>query len=133
MRGLVFRAVSLVLFAFDLDEHRHAVCESNQKVWKIGVRCSETSLRAVADEIGMSFSGLKSFLDRDSDDVHRKTREKLVRWYYARSKHAAIVPQEDVETAVALLRTYLRDESKPRAVRERQLRELIVRLEGESD
>lgn len=43
-------------------------------------RVEETSLRAVADEVGMSFSGLRSFLEGRSPQ--RRTREMLMRWYY---------------------------------------------------
>src|SRR5665647_274017 len=91
-----------------------------------GKRVAETSLREVADEIGMSFSGLRSFLEGGSP--HAGTRTKLVRWYYARSERSPEAPREDRETAIALLLSYLRDESKPRAVRERRLREVIDRL-----
>jgi hypothetical protein len=94
-------------------------------------RVAETSLRAVADEVGMSFSGLRSFLAGGSP--HASTRMSLVRWYYARSARSAAPPREELETAIALVRSYLRDESKPRAVRERRLREVIDRLKEEAD
>lgn len=94
-------------------------------------RVEASSLRDVADEVGMSFSGLRSFLAGGSP--HAKTRAQLVRWYYARAATSAEPPREDRETAIALLRVYLRDESKPKTVRERRLRELIERLRDESE
>ena len=89
-------------------------------------RVDETSLRDVADEVGMSWSGLKSFLDGRSPQ--RRTRERLVQWYYSQSERSPANLREDVETAIALVLSYLRDELKPRAVRERRLREVIHRL-----
>ena len=50
-------------------------------------RVDETSLRDIADEVGMSWSGLKSFLDGGSPQ--RRTREMLVRWYSSQPKRAA--------------------------------------------
>lgn len=92
----------------------------------VAKRVDETSLRDVADEIGMSFSGLRSFIEGGSP--HAKTRLKLVRWHYARSERSTAPPLDDVETAIATVLSYLRDGSKPREVRERRLRELIERL-----
>jgi hypothetical protein len=94
-------------------------------------RVAETSLRAVADEVGMSFNGLNHVLAGGSPQ--RKTREKLVRWYYSQSTGSRAIPHEDFETAIALVLSYLRDESKPRAVRERRLREVIDRLKEDAD
>jgi hypothetical protein len=94
-------------------------------------RVDETSLREVADEVGMSFSGLRSFLDGSSPQPG--TREKLVRWHYSHATRSLTVPHDELETAIALVLSYLHDESKPRAVRERRLREVIDRLKGNSD
>lgn len=74
----------------------------------------------------MSFSGLRSFLEGRSPQ--RRTLEKLMRWYYLRSTRQVAATREDVEGAIALVLGYLHDESKPRSVRERQLREVIERL-----
>ena len=95
----------------------------------VAKQVGETSLREVADEVGMSFSGLRSFLDGGSP--HLGTRTKLVRWYYARSARSARVPREERETAIAMLLSYVRDDSKPKEVRERRLQELINRLRSE--
>lgn len=94
-------------------------------------RVDETSLRAVADEVGMSFSGLRSFLEGGTPQ--RRTLEKLFRWYYLRSTRQTAAAREDVEAAIALVLGYLHDESKPRSVRERRLREVIERLKGDPD
>lgn len=92
-------------------------------------RVDESSYRAVADEIGMSFSNVGSFLR--GARPQRATREKLIRWYYGDTTGAPEIPHEDFETAMALVLSYLRDESKPRAVRERQRREAIGRISEE--
>jgi hypothetical protein len=91
-------------------------------------RVDETSLRHVAEDIEMSWSGLRSFLDGGSPQ--RRTREKLIRWYYARSASQHTVPKADVDTAIAVLLNYVRDESKPRVIRERRRDEVIDRLKG---
>lgn len=92
-------------------------------------RVEETTLRVVADEVGMSFSGLRSFLE--GTNPQPRTVEMLVQWYYARSKRSTAAPREDVETAIAVVRSYIRDASKPRKVRERLRREIIDRLTEE--
>ena len=97
----------------------------------VAKRVAETSLREVADEVGMSWSGLKSFTDGGSP--HSATRTKLVRWYYARSERAPAPPREDRETAIALLLSYVHDESKPHTVRERRRREVLDRLKEDAD
>ena len=89
-------------------------------------RVDETSLRAVADEIGKTHNWLHNFLKGRSPQA--ATRVKLVRWYYKRSAHTSAPPKEDVETAIAQVLGYVHDESMPRLVRERRLREVIARL-----
>jgi hypothetical protein len=89
-------------------------------------RVEETTLRVVADEVGMTYSGVRSFIN--GTEPQRGTVDKLVRWYYARSKPSAAPPREDVDTAIAVVRSYIRDSSKPRAIRERLRREVIDRL-----
>ena len=94
-------------------------------------RVDESSLRAMEAETGISFSNIRSFLRGASPQ--RATREKLVRWYYSRGKGVPTIPPDDVANAVALLRVYFRDESKPLAVRERRRREVMDRLGGDAD
>jgi hypothetical protein len=94
-------------------------------------RVEEASFREIADEVGMSFSGLRSFCEGTSP--HRQTREKLVRWYHAQSRRPVSPSRDDVETAIAVLLSYFRDESKARAVRERQFREVVERLRERTD
>lgn len=94
-------------------------------------RVGETSLRETADEIGVSFSGLGSFV-RGETSPHPKTRGLLVRWYYGRASTASAPPREDIDIAIEVLRTYVADQSKPRSVQERRLREIIEQLEERS-
>jgi hypothetical protein len=94
-------------------------------------RVDETSLRDVADEIGMSWSGLKSFLD--GRRPQRRTIGKLVAWYYSRSKRSSSASPEDVEAAIAVVRGFVREPSKPTTVQERRLREIIDRLRNDAD
>lgn len=83
----------------------------------------ESSLRAVADEIGMSFSALGSFL-RAETSPNRRTLGLLIEWYYGRARGLAGIPREEIEFAIALLRTYIWESKKPKAVSERRRREI---------
>jgi hypothetical protein len=94
-------------------------------------RVEDTSLREVADEIGMSFSGLRSFIEGGSP--HARTRVKLMHWYYRRSRGTSAPPREDVETAIALVLSYVEDDSTPRSVQERRRREMLERLRADSE
>lgn len=69
-------------------------------------RVAETSLRQVAEEIPMSFSGLRSFMKGGAPQP--ATREKLIGWYTqsGRKRHGDIAAQ-DVAAAVELLRQYV--------------------------
>ena len=79
-------------------------------------RVAETSIRAVAEEIGMSHSGLHVFLK--GSDPHPTTREKLVTWYVESRKSPASqrdVTKADVDAAIRLLVCYVRRDSRPEA------------------
>lgn len=93
----------------------------------------DSSLRAVADEIGVSYSGLGSFVRGETASPNRRTWDRLVRWYYAHERQAASAPKEEIDLAIALLRTYIHDETKAKTVRERRRRSVIDDLTGESD
>ena len=80
----------------------------------------ETSLRVVADQVGMTHSGLRTFLK--SRRPHPGSIEKAVRWYASRAKRS-VLSREDVETAKAVLRVYW-SEVPVRAVRERRREEV---------
>lgn len=89
-------------------------------------RVAETSLRQVADEVPMSFSGLRSFLHGGSPQS--ATRGRLVAWYIqSRRKGQGRVRREDVDGAIALLRQYVREISQTTA-REKRQREIIARI-----
>ena len=92
-------------------------------------RVDETSLRTVADEIGKTHNWLHNFLKGRSPQA--ATRVKLVRWYYRRSARSSAPPKEDVDTAIAQVLGYVHDESIPRQVRDRRLREVMARLQRE--
>jgi hypothetical protein len=90
-------------------------------------RVEETSLRYVAAEIPMSFSGLRSFLDGGTPQ--RATRARLVAWYArSRAPKAAGISREDVDAAIDLLVIYLAEDDRP-LVRDRRLQEILRRLE----
>lgn len=89
-------------------------------------RVEETNLRETADEIGMSFSGLASFLRGGSPQ--KKTLTKLVAWYYQRTAHANAPSLDDLDVAIAQLQVYINDRSKPQSVRDRRKEEIDERL-----
>jgi hypothetical protein len=87
---------------------------------------SRSSLRAVADEIGMSKSGLDSFIKGRSP--YSGTRAKLFVWY-VRNRHpeTASVAAEEVDAAISLLERYIQGVGSA-TVRERRVREVADRL-----
>jgi hypothetical protein len=83
-------------------------------------RVDETSIRAVAEEIGMSPSGLHVFLK--GSDPHPGTREKLVAWYVEFRKSPRSprdVAKADVDAAIRLLVRYVQQDSRPQAQNQR--------------
>ena len=97
-------------------------------------RVDETSLRATADEIGLtSYTALGKFIRGETQSPQRVTRDLMTRWYYKRASRESAVPQEDVEAALSVLRTWVGDASKSKAVRERRRREVLDGLEAEPD
>lgn len=92
-------------------------------------RVEATSIRAVAEELGMSPSGLHVLLR--GSKPRTATRRKLLDWYAevrSRSKTARTdVPPEDVDAAVTLLSRYLVADSR-KAVREQRVEEISRRL-----
>jgi hypothetical protein len=90
-------------------------------------RVAETSLRQVADEIPMSFSGLRSFLRGGTPQP--ATRAKLVSWcVQARTKRRSVLSETDVQTAIELLRAYLYQHPS-KAIQARRRAEILGRLE----
>lgn len=89
-------------------------------------RVADTSLRQVAAEIPMSFSGLRSFLEGGTPQL--ATRANLVAWYAERATVArSEVRREDVDMAIAFLRIYL-DSSRRPQIRARKLADILKRL-----
>lgn len=66
-------------------------------------RVDQASIRGVAEEIGMSPSGLHVFLT--GSRPHTSTVQKISAWASNRSQDSA--DQRDIEAAVTLLRAYL--------------------------
>src|SRR5689334_21637486 len=86
-------------------------------------RVDQTSLRAVADEIGVSKSGLVSFLQ--GREPYYKTRLKLTAWFM-RQRHpdgGMPVTAADVDAAIALLERYMQSVGTD-AVRVTRVREV---------
>jgi hypothetical protein len=93
-------------------------------------RVSETSIRAVAAELGMSHSGLHVFLG--GTKPHPSTRAKLVSWYVEQRRRSlksdVEVSDGDVDAAIRLLLQYVRQDGRP-AARDNRVTEIIRRLE----
>lgn len=86
-----------------------------------------SSLRTVADDIGMSFSGLRSFLG--GRRPQRGTLEKLSRWFMReRGGREQRETLADVEAAAALLRAYIAEAKRPES-REKRRRQVSAWLE----
>lgn len=88
-------------------------------------RVEERTLREVADEIPMSFSGLRFFLRGGTPQP--ATRAKLVAWY-AQSRRGKRVSKYDVEAAVDLLLEYVSEPASEQA-RDRRRRKIVERFE----
>jgi AcrR family transcriptional regulator len=89
-------------------------------------RVEETSLREVAEETGISKSGIDSFLK--GREPYSKTRLKLANWgMRQRHPESRPVPREEVEAALAVIQQYVQAVGS-RAVREKRLREVLTRV-----
>lgn len=76
-------------------------------------RVGQSSLRAVADEVGMSNSGLYSFLQ--GGQPYSLVRKKLVAWFMrAKYPEARHVAASEVDAAASLLAAYIR-QTRPSA------------------
>jgi hypothetical protein len=94
-------------------------------------RAEDTSLRDVANDVGMSFSGLRSFIRGGAP--HPATRRKLLAWYRdLRSQASRSAPREDFEAAVALIVRYVEAVEEPSRRRAR-LKALLRTLLHELD
>lgn len=90
---------------------------------------ARTSLRAVADDIGVSFSGLHSFLG--GREPYSATRRKLTAWYVVAGNARRAVSVDQVDESVAVLAYYLATETR-RDAKERKLRAMISRVVREA-
>jgi hypothetical protein len=94
-------------------------------------RVEQTSIRAVAEEIGMSPSGLHVLLR--GSRPHGATREKLVRWYVEQREapegRAEAVSTGDVDAALRLLMVYVTQDGRE-TVQGRRVREIVRRFEA---
>jgi hypothetical protein len=89
-------------------------------------RVADSSLRAVADEIGMSKSGLDSFIKGRTP--YSGTRPKLFAWYvHNRHPDSGSVAPDEVDAAITLLERYMQSVGSE-AVRQRRVREVADRL-----
>lgn len=87
----------------------------------------QSSLREVAEEIGMSFRGLKDFIDGSTTRPHRATAEKLARWYAGRGRNKPRLSRAEIDAAVAVLLAHIQS-APDSATAERRRRELLERL-----
>jgi hypothetical protein len=95
-------------------------------------RVNETSIRAVAAEIGMSPSGLHVLLG--GSRPHPTTREKLLSWYLEERQRTQGDPEfsaDDVDAAMRLLVRYVQADGRESA-RARRLHEVVRRIQTES-
>ena len=89
-------------------------------------RVRETSLREVARDVGMSYSGLHSFLR--GGEPYLRTRERLRAWYL-RTHHQGAPPptHEEVDAALMVLTQHLH-RGGVQQVSEAEVQSLIARL-----
>lgn len=81
-------------------------------------RADQTSIRSTATEIGMSYTGLRGFLN--GGKPHPETLRRLVAWYARhRDRSASAVRREDINAALALLTHYIEQAGTPALLRER--------------
>jgi hypothetical protein len=94
-------------------------------------RVEESSIRVVAEEIGMSASGLHVLLR--GSKPHAATRAKLVDWYVATrgepKGRANGVSPADVDVALRLLMLYATQDGRD-SVQQRRVREIVRRFEA---
>ena len=88
-------------------------------------RVGRSSLRSVADEIGISKSGLDSFVK--GREPYSKTRAKLAAWYARERQRDQDFRPEDVDAAIAVLAHYIQGVGRE-SVREGRVREVAERL-----
>lgn len=93
-------------------------------------RVEQSSLRAVAAEIGMSNSGLYSFLQ--GGEPYSAVRKKLVAWF-TRMRHpeSRPIPAAEIDAAASLLAAYIRQAAP--AGRERRFMQIFEQIAAEGE
>ena len=75
-----------------------------------------SSLRAVAEQVGLTHRGLAKFLDGSTP--HSGTVRKLTQWYFTHPSGAEPVSPDVAEAALTLLLTGMPEEAVRRAVKD---------------
>ena len=88
-------------------------------------RVDESSIRAIAEEIGISRGGLESFLK--GREPYTKTRLRLAAWYMRQKHPGDSIRREEVDAAIALIERYI-EAAGTKATRERRVREVTGRF-----
>lgn len=82
----------------------------------LGVRVAQSSLRAAAAEVGMSWKGLEKFLA--GSKPQGRTIQKLTEWYVRAAADSAEKPsRETIQAAAALLVRHLPPAERHEAVK----------------
>jgi predicted transcriptional regulator len=89
------------------------------------------SVRRIADEIGLSYTGLRWFLD--GGKPQRESRRRLMAWYAGLAKDARTrLASEELAIATQLLANRVRSATTP-ALKRKRTRELIRAILAELD
>jgi hypothetical protein len=92
-------------------------------------RVAASSLREVAEEIGITRGGLESFLK--GRDPYSKNRLRLAAWRLRQQQAGDGVRRQDVDAALALIEQYI-NSAGTKAGRARRVREVTARLASSS-
>ncbi|HEY4321938.1 MAG TPA: hypothetical protein VGM77_12275 [Gemmatimonadales bacterium] len=104
-------------------EHRFGLGTLREAVL---VRVNDSSLREVANEIGMSWSGLRTFLA--GGVPHARTRGKLAAWYVSSKRPApSRLEKADLLAATAVMAKYV-EAGATSAIRETRLKAVLDEL-----
>jgi hypothetical protein len=90
-------------------------------------RVEATTMRAVADEIGISRGGLESFLD--GGRPYSRTRLALAAWQLRQGHPNGTVTREEMDAAMAIFERFVEAGGTP-AIRAKRVREVTERLTG---
>jgi hypothetical protein len=85
------------------------------------------SLRAIADEVGISRGGLESFLK--GRQPYTNTRLRLAAWQLRQRTLGGTVERDEVDAAIAVLERYI-GTAATKAIRARRVREVTDKIAG---